>query len=684
MSGLRIGIDIGGTFTDFAAVGGDGELTVVKEPSTHASPATALGAGLERLAGALGLDGPRPLLDRTELVVQGTTVALNAVLERAGVPTGLLATEGFRDSLEIRLGHKDRRYDFRAAPPEPIVPRSLRRPVPERVDRHGRIVRALDEEAVRRHVRDLRDRGVQSIAVVLLWSFLHPAHERRIREIVLEEHPDAFVSLSSDVWPHIREYDRTSTTVLNAYIGPLVAGYVEAVEALLRSHGFSGAVRYVHSSGGLATGEALRRRPIIALNSGPAAGPAAAEQLGRRLRRRDLLLMDMGGTSFDVTLVHQGAATTVKSSDFHGHRVGIPMIDLHTIGAGGGSIASVDATGLLRVGPRSAGAWPGPACYGRGGTAATVTDASVVLGYLGEIRASQGDIAIDRDAAARAIDTHVARPLGLSVDEAAAGVHQVANEQMAAAIGVVSVERGHDPRTLAGVVGGGAGALHATALAERLGVPVLSVPRFAGALCAFGAAVAPVRIDRGFSVLRRWDEVDAAELRERLGPVERAAVSELVAAGVAAEHARVERRFGVRYVGQVHELATPAPAGPLDDAALDAVARSFHARHQAQYGYADSGAPIELIDIDITVAGGGRQALREGEDPVAASEPSAMTRTAWFDGMRDVPVHRGPALGSGFRAEGPCLIEEDTTTIVVRPGWTVTLDADVYVLERAG
>lgn len=683
MSALRIGIDIGGTFTDFAAVDGDGRLTVVKEPSTHASPATALTGGLERLATALRFDGARGLLERTELVVQGTTVALNALLERRGVTTALLATEGFRDSLEIRLGHKERRYDFRSAPPEPLVPRALRREIPERVDKHGNVVRELDEEAVRRHVRELRESGVRSIAVVFLWSFLEPAHERRVREIVREEHPDAFVSLSSEVWPHIREYDRTSTTVLNAYVGPLVAAYVDAVEALLRDHGFAGAVRYVHSSGGLATGDALRRRPVIALNSGPAAGPAAAEQLGRRLARRDLLLMDMGGTSFDVTLVHEGAAMTVKSSDFHGHRVGTPMIDLHTIGAGGGSIAAVDGTGLLRVGPRSAGAWPGPACYGRGGTDATVTDANVVLGYLGDIRAGEGDIAIDPDAAATAIEAHVARPLGLTVQEAAAGIHQLANEQMAAAIGVVSVERGHDPRQLAGIVGGGAGALHAAALAETLGLPVLVVPRFAGALCAFGAAVAPLRIDDGFSVLRRWEELDADELDVRLRPLEQRGLDELTAAGADVADATVDRRFGVRYVGQVHEVSTPAPNGPLDGAALDAIARGFHERHKALYGYADAAAAIELIDVDVSVIGRAREGLRRPDAAPPATFAAAATRIAWFDGMREVPAYRGAELASGFRADGPCLVDEATTTIVVRPGWTVSLDADVYLLERA-
>lgn len=678
---LRVGVDIGGTFTDFVAVADDARLTVVKEPSTHGAPMTALERGLHRLAEAVGSDGVSGLLARTELVVQGTTVALNAMLEGTGMPTGLLVTGGFRDSLEIRLGHKDKRYDFRSPPPSVLVPRALRREVTERVDKRGAIRVPLDEEQVRRHVRDFKNAGVTSIAVSYLWSFLNPNHEQRTGEIIGEEHPDAFISMSSRVWPQIREYDRTSTTVLNAYVGPLVSDYVEAVERLLRGHGFTGQVRYVHSSGGLASGEILRERPVIALNSGPAAGPAAGMHLGAQLEHSDVLVLDMGGTSFDVTLVKDGAGVTVKNADFHGHRVAMPMIDLHTIGAGGGSIAAVDATGILHVGPRSAGAFPGPACYGRGGMAATVTDASVVLGYLGAIRADEGDIEIDAEAAREAIRRCVAEPLSISVEEAAAGVHEVANHQMADAISVVSIERGHDPRELSAVVGGGAGPIHALALADRLAIPSVVVPRFAGALCAFGAAVAPIRADLGLSYLRRWEDIDVAELGPAIRELARRVASDLRRAGVAQGSERVRCTFGVRYVGQIHELHVPGDGEQLSVAGLAEVARRFHEQHARVYGYSDPGAPIELIDVDVVGVGSEASAIPARRAGAPSSGPRAGARTIWLDGPCTVPVHRGAGLADGFAADGPCLVEETTTTIVVHRDWRIELDGDVYRLS---
>jgi N-methylhydantoinase A len=681
---LRVGVDIGGTFTDFAAVGDDGRLTVVKEPSTHHAPMTALERGLRRLAGAVGADDVPSLLVRTDLVVQGTTVALNALLEGTGMPTGLLVTRGFRDSLEIRLGHKDRRYDFRSPPPSVLVPRALRREVTERVDKRGQIRVALDEDEVRRHVRDFKAAGVTSIAISYLWSFLNPSHEERTREIIREEDPEAFVSLSSRVWPQIREYDRTSTTVLNAYVGPLVCDYVEAVERLLREHGYSGPVRYVHSTGGLASGDILRERPVIALNSGPAAGPAAGTHLGGQLERSDVLVMDMGGTSFDVTLVKDGVGVTVKNADFHGHRVAMPMIDLHTIGAGGGSIAWVDDSGILNVGPRSAGAFPGPAAYGRGGTAATVTDASVVLGYLGDIRADEGDIAIDREAAREAIRRHVAEPLRISVEEAAAGVHEVANHQMADAISVVSIERGEDPRDLAAVVGGGAGPIHAVALADKLDIPTVMVPRFAGTLCAFGAAVAPIRVDLGLSYLRRWEAIDAAELGIAVSGLMRRVRAELGRAGVPEGHEDVRCGFGVRYVGQIHEIHVAGDGAQVSRAALDGIAERFHEQHARMYGYADRGAPIELIDVDVVGVGTEAAVTQSPEPRVTGNGGHESRRTIWLDGPRDVPVYRGAALADGFTATGPCLVEETTTTIVIHPAWQLELQGDVYRLSSSG
>src|SRR6266511_4035026 len=376
----RIAIDIGGTFTDLIAAADDGRVHEAKVPSDRAHPEAALAAGLGELASTIGYGDTRSLLLDTRIIIQGTTVAINAVLQGKGVRTGLLCTRGFRDALEIRLGYKEERYVFPYAPPPVLVPRPARLPVTERVDADGQVLIPLDESDVERAAAKLRDQGVEAVAICFLWSFLYPEHERRAEAVLRERLPGVFVTTSADVLPRIREYNRTSTTVLNAYVGPIVERYVTGTEGILRDLGFQGRIRYVQSNGGLAEAREVTRRPVLLLVSGPAAAPAAGLQFAS-LAGRDFITIGMGGTSFDTCLVRDGLPDMRASTDLNRYRVATPLIDVHTIGAGGGSIASVDE-GLVRVGPESAEAVPGPACYMRGGTRATVTDANVVAGLL--------------------------------------------------------------------------------------------------------------------------------------------------------------------------------------------------------------------------------------------------------------------------------------------------------------
>ena len=410
----RLGIDIGGTFTDFVLADDAGEIQVHKVSSTPEEPSDAIGEGVDALASELEL-ATQQLLEQCDLVIHGTTVAINALIQQSGACTALLCTEGFQDSQEIRLGFKERRYDFLYAPPPVLVPRRLRLPVRERITKDGDVYTALDEAQVRRYAETLRSEQIEAVAVSFLWSFLNEAHERRVGEILAEELPGVFCSLSVDVLPQIREYERTSTTILNAYVGPILERYVDRIEQMFRGRGLEGQIRYMQANAGFASGASLKRKPVYALNSGPAAGPTAALAVGRHLGYENIVSVDMGGTSFDVCLVKDGLPDTVKNVDLCRYRVGIPMININTMGAGGGSIATLEAGGLLRVGPRSAEAVPGPACYGRGGVEPTVTDASVVLGYLNP-GALLGGAARARSTGRRArralADRRAARPRG--------------------------------------------------------------------------------------------------------------------------------------------------------------------------------------------------------------------------------------------------------------------------------
>lgn len=687
---MRIAIDIGGTFTDLIAATDEGDVHEAKVPSDRERPEAALAAGIAELAARIGYPDTRSLLRDTHIVIQGTTVAINAVLQRSGVKTGLLCTEGFRDTLEIRLGYKEERYVFPYEPPPVLVPRPLRLPVTERIDKNGAVRKPLVEKEVEAAARTLAAEGVEAVAICFLWSFLNPVHERRAEEIVREVLPGAFVTKSADVLPRIREYNRTSTTVLNAYVGPIVERYVRQTERILRELGFEGRIRYVQSNGGLAEAREVTQRPVLLLVSGPAAAPAAGLQFAD-LAGRSFITIDMGGTSFDTCLVREGLPDMRAFTDVNRYRAATPLIDVHTIGSGGGSIASLH-DGLLRVGPESAEAVPGPACYMRGGTRPTVTDANVVGGLLNPRELLGGRFLIDASLARDAIESGVAEPAGMTVEDAAAGMVEVVSHDMADAIREITVRRGHDPRDYALIVGGGAGGLHAAKLAEELGIAKIVVPRVASEFCAFGAVVADVRHDYTRSLVADTRALDVAALATTFEELEREGRHALAEEGVDAERTRFLRSLDLRYKDQVWEVTVDATDLDLAGAGgRQAVEDSFHGRHAELYDFSQPGYPVELISLTLTAIGLSprlrfRPAEAGPEGGVPERTATRATRFSRDEPAVETPVYAGTTFSPGHAVAGPAIVEEPNTTISVPPGWRATFHGSeqAYLLETDG
>ncbi len=685
--GYRIGIDTGGTFTDLVLVDPTGRVELFKTPSTPAHPPDAIRNGLESIARSLDVPVGEFLRD-CDLIIHGTTVALNALIQLKGAKVGLLCTRGHQDSLEIRNGHKEdgHRYDFRYPAATMLVPRRLRIPVTERVLSDGSVRTPLLEEDVLAGVEVFRREGVEAVGVSFMWSFLHPDHERRVGEILAREMPDVDVTLSVDLLPQIREYTRTSTVAVNAYVSPGLSRYISSIETMLRELGYAKPIRYFQSNGGVTSGRVLAQRAVSALNSGPAAGPTAALHYASGLGTSDVLTIDVGGTSSDISLVRDGKVDLIKDVDIGRYRVGIPLVNVISIGAGGGSIAWIDSQGLLHVGPQSAEALPGPACYMRGGTDATVTDALVVLGYLNQEALLGGEMPIDVEAARTAVHDNVAAPLGLSLERAALGIFNIINANMIGGIRSVSVERGHDPRDFSIVAGGGATSAHVGRLAADLGIAEVIIPRVASGLCAFGEAVADVKHTYLASYTAHLPDIDPQRLGDLFAGLEREGKEELRAEGFSDDEIYVERSVDMKYIDQVHECRVEIPLFTIDADALGEIEDAFHRRHEALYTYCERDNVPELINIEVSVYGRSPEvatpdATTSGADlPTPTSERPAYF--AEFEEYRPTPVFDASTLTVGTVVDGPAIVEEASTTIVVFPGSTLTLRRpDVYVMN---
>ncbi|WP_374644429.1 hydantoinase/oxoprolinase family protein [Tabrizicola sp.] len=686
----RLGIDAGGTFTDFILADRKGGVRIFKALSTPNDPTAAIRNGLNLIHEETGLT-PGQIVSNSDLCINGTTVGLNALITHNGAKTGLIATRGHEDSIEIRLGHKEDgyRYDPEYPPATMLVPRYLRRGVAERILSNGKVHTPLNEEDVRDACRHFLREKVESVAISFVWSVLHPEHEGRAAEIVREMMPHVRLTVGSQLYPQVREYTRTSTAIVNAYLAPILQRYVEAVDAYFQSLGARHPVRYFQSNGGLALGHVVSDQSVYAINSGPASAPQAALWLGEPWGMKDIITVDMGGTSFDITLTRDGRANVSKNIDFLRYRIGIPMIQVETLGAGGGSIGWIDNMGLMQMGPQSAGSEPGPACYDQGGEKPTTTDANLVLGYLNPDGLVGGRLPLNVEKARRAIKTHLADPLGISVEKAAYGMFTIVNNNMVNAIRRVSVERGYDPRDFVLNCAGGATAAHITALAREMGIRKVLISKLASGLCAFGQILSDVKYNYMAPVAARLEGTEsAARLNTLFTQLESRGRSDLMADGFTDERISVRRSLDMRYVGQVHECTVNIDPFEITEAALERLKAAFHARHEELYTYSEPHSAVEVVNVESAITGAvdkpGRMSAAPGKGAHAALKG---TREMFFDAdgiPRETPVYDGALLGAGDRITGPAVIQEVTTTIVIEPGWLAELDASaVYVVTMA-
>jgi N-methylhydantoinase A len=681
----RVGVDIGGTFTDLILVETtSGAMIVGKSLTTPTDASEAVETVLRDALDRAGVPA-----ERLEHIIHGTTLVTNSLIERKGSKTALLTTKGFRDAVEIGREHRYDLYDVFLEMPTPLVPRYLRLEVDERVLASGEVVRPPDLEDLEPLVAELKAKGIEAIAVSLLHSYANPTHERQVADLIARVAPEMRVSISSDVVPEIREYERTSTTCANVYVQARVDRYLHELEQRLRTLGFGGQLFVMLSSGGIGTIETATRFPIRLLESGPAAGALATAYFGAMIGAADLMSFDMGGTTAKLCVIEKGQPLT--ANDFEVDRkyrfkkgsglpVKTPVIEMIEIGAGGGSIARIDSLGLLKVGPDSAGAEPGPVCYGRGGTEPTVTDADLILGYLDPAFFLGGRMQLDLAATERAIKERIADPLGLSVAEAAWGIHQVVNESMANAARVHAIERGKDARSFPVFAFGGAGPVHAYRVAEALHAPAMLAPYAAGVASTIGFLAAPLAFDFVRTAYGRLGELDWAGVNQIFGEMEDSGHQILLDSGVPEDQITYARSADVRYVGQGYEVRVPLPAGTLDDSSRALLVEAFETVYKQLYGRIGPNVGLEIMSWRLVVSGP-RPSLRlkaQGPDSGKAEEALKGRRRVYHPEWREYresPVYDRYKLAPGATFVGPAIVEERESTVVVGPGARCSIDA---------
>ncbi|WP_423212526.1 hydantoinase/oxoprolinase family protein [Paracoccus yeei] len=698
---MYLGVDIGGTFTDLVMLDENGDLVTTKALSTPGELEVGVFNAVEDAARQRGMTGEE-LLARVVAFGHGTTQATNAVIERDGARTGLVTTRGFGDTLAIqrlmgftagvptdRLGwYSRRRY------PQPIVPRHLVREVRERVDHAGRVLVALDEAEVREAVRSLVAEGVQTFAVSFLWAFKNAEHERIAAQIIRDEAPGAYVSLSSEIAPVLGEYERTATAALNSYLAPKVVGYLDGIEQMLRRKGFTGAFSILNSAGGVMPVAEAARRPVTLVTSGPTGGVMGSIHLAKKLGYRNIITTDMGGTSFDVAIVVDDKPLMSTNHEAGGFHIATPMIEVRAIGAGGGSIARV-VDGQLRVGPDSASAWPGPACYGRGGVLPTVTDADVVLGIIDPDTFLGGKMKLDREAARAAIEDHIARPLGFSVEQAAAGIRRIVDAQMADTLREVTIGRGFDPRDFVIFAYGGAGPVHCAGYGAELGVPRMVVPVTSMAHSAYGALAADLQFSTERALLMRGgggartldDGLDAPRIAQTFAELEAECLDAMDRAGVKAADVALIRTADLRYRRQTNDLIIQLDAGPVTASVVADLVRRFEDTYEQTYGKGSAfrEAGIELTNIRVEAFGKARRPEISLRTPTA--QPKAATRSIFepvAGQWMDCAVYNWRELPMDFQVEGPAVIEHPETSVFVAATQIARLDANsnITIEER--
>jgi N-methylhydantoinase A len=683
---LSIGIDIGGTFTDLVAIDAAGRTVFAKSISTPQDQSIGVIAGLEELAGRLNLSRAE-MLARTKRLVHGTTVATNALLERKGASVALLTTAGHRDVIEMREGLKGNRYDLRTPPPEPLVPRELRFGVRERLKPSGEIVVPLDPASLDEAIAAIKKSGVNSAAICFLHAYRNPVHEIAVEQRLARELPGVSVSRSSDVLPQIKEYERVATTVVNAYVRPIVRHYLERLEAGLKQAGFDGSLFIILSHGGMAPVEEAARLAAATVLSGPAGGMSGCRRCAAMLGIPDLVAFDMGGTSTDISLIADGAATLSADGGLAGQRIALRSLDISSIAAGGGSIASVDSGGIFHVGPESAGAMPGPACYGQGGGQATVTDANVVLGYLDPFAFMGGKRPLDTAAADAVID-RLAASLGITRLEAAAGIFRLVNLKMADAIRLMTLRRGVDPRRFALLSFGGAAGVHATEVARELELSRIIVPTTASVLSAWGMLTSDLRYEVSRTHFETGARSTASEVRGIFAELENRAVERL--RGWFDGPIAVERSAEMRYGEQIFEIDVALDGVDLNSSSLIAeIEDRFHRRHEELYTYASRDQEVVFVNARVAAIGAvsaGR--AEEQEAPSTAPCKPRSRRKAFFGDWLDVPVYALDDLKPGQSLQGPGIIEAETTTVVINADDRLAVNQfgwlDIRVAKAAG
>ncbi len=671
---LRIGVDSGGTFTDlcmFEEV--SGRIAVAKVPSTPCDPSIAILKGIAEILGQVRADP-----SQVGYLAHGTTVATNALIQHAGARTGLLTTQGFRDLLELGRQRRPDLYDLQVDKPTPLVPRDLRLEIPERTTCDGHVFRPLDSRAVLTAARALRARGVQAVAVCFLYSYLNPGHEQAVKEILCREIPDAYVSTSHEVLPEFREYERLSTVTINAYLGPVMAEYIQNLERQLAGLGISVGAYITQSNGGILSLPAARDHAVRTVLSGPSAGVVGAIHVGALAGFEDVITFDMGGTSTDVSLVEKGRLKVSGEMEVQGYPIRVPMVGVNTVGAGGGSVAWIDSGGHPKVGPRSVGAEPGPACYGLGNDEPTVTDANVVLGTLNPEYLLGGRMPIDAGAARRSVH-RLAERLGIDVTEMAQGIISLVTANMARAIRVVSVRKGYDPRDFTLVAFGGAGPLHAARLARELGIPRVLVPEAPGILCALGLLVTDIRSDYTLTRILAADEAALAEVNAIFRRLQAQADEWLSRERVEMPDRIYHRSVDMRYRGQNYELQVPVGSVEMVPGDIAGLVRSFHRLHERNYGYSAQDEPSQLVTFRLEALGRVPKATlkRSPGDGTDSRHALSGKREVFLEEMRgfvDCLVYRRDALGNGNIITGPAIVEQMDSTTLILPGQEAVVD----------
>lgn len=686
-----VGVDVGGTFTDVMYSDRTaGKILIHKVPTTSDDPSRGVMTGVLEICARNDID-PATL----DYIFHGTTIATNAILEYRGAEAGMITTKGFRDVIHIGRHQRPQHYSIMQEIPwqdKPLVKRRHRKVVTERlVPPHGDVLVALDEEEVRQAARELRDAGVQSIAICFLFSYLNPAHENEARRIVLDEYPEAFVTTSSSIVAQFREFERFTTAAMNAYIGPPVRNYIRQLENAIRDSGMRAELRIMRSNGGVATPATISEFPVLTLLSGPAAGVLGGAVAGGLSGRSNLITFDVGGTSADIGVTNNGVFSEASARDttIAGYPVLVPMIDIHTIGAGGGSVAFIDAGAAFHVGPRSAGSVPGPVAYSRGGTEPTVTDANVVLGRLDKDNFLGGEMGLDVAGAERVV-SEIATQLGLSTDEAAVGIVTVLNSNMANAIRSRTVQKGIDPRDFSLMAFGGAGPLHGAEVADMLGIPEVIIPAYPGITSALGLIASELKYDAIRTQFQTSGSIDHARLNADLGQMEADVLAQFEADSITTQNVSLQRYADARYIGQGYELRIELPSGTVTAENLEDSFAQFHRVHEAEYGHAFPQTPIEIVNIRVTGISPSEATdwprAREGGslDRARIKTDRAKFRVDATLETFDTSFYRREDLPIGVSIAGPAIVLQLDTTTVVPPNWTFQADAQGNLILTSG